>query len=142
MQNIKSKGGANMIKISEAEFEVMKIIWQRKQATSLEIIEDLQDHNWNFNTVRTLIKRLETKGAIKIIEQKGKVYTYMATIDENEFKRKSAKDLFKKLYDNSMNEFILKYGKVTAEDIQNKIDYIEAREEKEKKETQEKNKNK
>lgn len=131
-----------MIKISEAEFEVMKIIWQRKQATSLEIIEDLQDHNWNFNTVRTLIKRLETKGAIKIIEQKGKVYTYMATIDENEFKRKSAKDLFKKLYDNSMNEFILKYGKVTAEDIQNKIDYIEAREEKEKKETQEKNKNK
>ncbi len=66
----------------------------------------------------------------------------MATIDENEFKRKSAKDLFKKLYDNSMNEFILKYGKVTAEDIQNKIDYIEAREEKEKKETQEKNKNK
>lgn len=131
-----------MIKISEAEFEVMKIIWQRKQATSLEIIEDLQDHNWNFNTVRTLIKRLETKGAIKIIEQKGKVYTYMATIDENEFKRKSAKDLFKKLYDNSMNEFILNYGKVTAEDIQNKIDYIEAREEKEKKETQEKNKNK
>ncbi len=131
-----------MIKISEAEFEVMKIIWQRKQATSLEIIEDLQDHNWNFNTVRTLIKRLETKGAIKIIEQKGKVYTYMATIDENEFKRKSAKDLFKKLYDNSMNEFILKYGKVTAEDIQNKIDYIEAREENEKKETQKKNKNK
>lgn len=120
-----------MIKISEAEFEVMKVIWQRKQATSLEIIEDLQEHNWNFNTVRTLIKRLQYKGAIKIIEQKGKTYTYTATIDENEFKRESAKDLFKKLYDNSINEFILNYGKVTAEDIQNKIDYIEKQDKKE-----------
>lgn len=127
-----------MIKISEAEFEVMKVIWQREKATSLEIIEDLQGHNWNFNTVRTLIKRLQTKGAIKILEQKGKVYTYVAMIDEDEFKREAAKDLFRKLYDNSMNEFILNYGKITTEEIQDKIDYMEAQEKKEKKEAQKK----
>jgi len=61
-----------MIKISDAELEVMKVIWNRGKATSVEIIEDLteqQKTNWSYNTIRTLIKRLLVKGAIEIIKK-------------------------------------------------------------------------
>ena len=116
-----------MIRISDAEYEVMKIVWKRKETTSLEIIDDLKDYKWNFNTIRTLIKRLEDKGAIKVSGRRGKAYTYVATIEENEYKREVSRDLLKKLYNNSIDEFILEHskaGKITVKDIKNIIKYI------------------
>jgi BlaI family penicillinase repressor len=98
-----------MIKISNSELEVMKVIWKRKETTSIEIIEDLKDKNWNFNTTRTLIKRLLEKGAIEITQKKGKTYTYKAAIDENKYKAEATRELLKKLYNNSIEEFVLEY---------------------------------
>lgn len=124
-----------MIRISEAEFEVMKVIWKRKETTSLEIIEDLKDYKWNFNTIRTLIKRLQVKGAIKTSGRRGKTFTYVSTIDEKEYKMEMAKDLVKKLYNNSFEEFILDYcksSKVTADDLREVIKYIDKKEENQK----------
>ena len=46
-----------MIKISDAELEVMKVIWDKEKATSVEIIGGLPDVTWNYNTIRKLIKR-------------------------------------------------------------------------------------
>ncbi len=47
-----------MKRISNAELEVMKIIWKEKAVKSKKIIEQVKDFNWNDNTVRTLINRL------------------------------------------------------------------------------------
>ena len=50
--------------ISEAEFEVMKIIWKYAPISTNEITEKLlQTTNWSPKTIQTLIKRLVTKGA-------------------------------------------------------------------------------
>lgn len=120
-----------MVRISDAEFEVMKIIWKRKQATSLEIIGDLKNCKWTQNTIRTLIKRLEAKGAIKVIDKKGKAYTYAPIIDEKEYKNEMTKDLLKRLYNNSLKEFILQYHegvKVKPEEFEELLRYIEGRE--------------
>lgn len=124
-----------MVKISDAEYEVMKIAWRRKETTSLEIIEDLKDHKWNFNTIRTLIKRLEKKGALQVSGRRGKTFTYITTIDENEYKREMTREFVRKLYNDSLQDFILAYckaNKVTAEEIQELIDYIDEKEKREK----------
>ena len=65
-----------MKKISDAELEVLKIIWKKEKVNSLDIINELEEFNWNNNTVRTLIKRLLEKEAIEVIGQKNKVYYY------------------------------------------------------------------
>ena len=98
-----------MLKIPNAEIEVLKVIWNKGEATSREIIQDLKDYSWNDNTIRTLIKRLHKKGAIEIICKKGRAYTYRATLDETDYKIELTKDLLKKLYNNSMYEFIYDY---------------------------------
>lgn len=111
-----------MIKISDAELEVMKVIWTRGEITSNEIIEELKDYSWNFNTIRTLIKRLHKKGAIDVVGKKGKAYTYKAMLEESKYKNELTLDLLNKLYNNSINEFILDYCRnaeaESAEDIQ------------------------
>lgn len=139
-----------MIRISDAELEVMNIIWERKETTSLEIIDDLKNTKWNFNTIRTLIKRLQNKGAIEVSGRRGKTYTYRAVIDEKKYKKEMAKELIRKLYHNSIRDFLLNYcaeSKITVEEVKKLIDYIDEKEAKEKaakknskKNTEEKNK--
>ena len=51
--------------ISEAEFEVMKIIWKYAPINTNEITERLlKTTAWSPKTIQTLIKRLVTKGAL------------------------------------------------------------------------------
>ena len=98
-----------MIKISDAEMEVMQIIWEKKEVTSLQIIKQLNGHNWNDNTIRTLISRLINKKAVGISKKEGKTYTYVPLIKENEYKAKKTKNLIKQLYHGSVNEMLLNF---------------------------------
>lgn len=51
--------------ISEAEFEVMKIIWKHAPISTNEITDKLtRTTKWSPKTIQTLIKRLVTKGAL------------------------------------------------------------------------------
>lgn len=55
----------NLPQISEAEFEVMKIVWKYAPINTNEITEKLlQTTNWSPKTIQTLIKRLVTKGVL------------------------------------------------------------------------------
>lgn len=58
-----------MVRISDAELEVMEVVWSKGEATTSEIIKSITNHNWNSNTTRTLIGRLNKKGALKIVSQ-------------------------------------------------------------------------
>ena len=124
-----------MIKISDAEFEVMKIIWKKSEVTSMDVVQGLNSNKWKINTIRTLIKRLLDKGAIEIIRQEGNRYIYKAAIDENEYRKAATKDLVKKLYNNSVSDFVAEYcenNNVTSDEIKEVIRYIDERDKKKK----------
>lgn len=121
-----------MIKISDAEYEVMKIIWEEKRATAMEIIKKLNSQKWNYNTVRTLIKRLQNKGAIYASKENTKTNVYIPLIEEKEYKLQISKDLIKKLYNNSIEEFVLTYFKdnsLASEELANILSQIDELEE-------------
>lgn len=112
-----------MIKISDAELEVMKIIWRKKEITSSEIIDEITDQKWNRNTVRTLIKRLLNKKAIKISKKEKRLYFYVSLIDENTYKLNRIKSIIKQLFNNSLYDFF--ECLMTDESIHNElIDFL------------------
>ncbi|GBK61102.1 hypothetical protein PbDSM24746_11060 [Paenibacillus macerans] len=52
-------------RISEAEWEVMKVFWQSSPASANDVIEALSDDkDWKPATVKTLINRLLKKKAL------------------------------------------------------------------------------
>lgn len=52
-------------RISDAEFEVMDCLWQRSPLTASEIAERVAaERKWSLQTVKTLLSRLASKGAI------------------------------------------------------------------------------
>jgi BlaI family penicillinase repressor len=52
--------------ISESEWAVMEVLWDRSPATASEVAKTLQKKTgWAENTVRTLLARLVEKGALE-----------------------------------------------------------------------------
>lgn len=109
-----------MKKISDAELEVMKIIWKKNETTSLEIIKELQHSKWKENTIRTLINRLIAKKAIGISKREGKTYTYVPLIQEDEYGTYATKKFLKQLFHGSTKEllsFLVENDKNYCEEI-------------------------
>ncbi len=70
--------------ISEAEYEVMKVVWKYAPVNTNEITEKLlQTTSWSPKTIHTLIKRLVNKGALSY-EKQGRVFVYTPLVPENE----------------------------------------------------------
>jgi len=72
-------------RISETEWEIMRIVWKRQPVTSADVIAQLQkeDPTWRAVTAKTLLNRLVRKGAL-CYEAIGRVYHYSARVSEAE----------------------------------------------------------
>ena len=63
-------------KISDAEWEVMHVLWQSSPLTASEVVNDVGSRmRWHPKTVKTLLARLVRKGALRY-RQEGNRYLY------------------------------------------------------------------
>ena len=70
--------------ISEAEFEVMKVIWKYAPISTNEVTEKLtQTTDWSPKTIQTMLKRLVTKKALTY-EKQSRVFVYTPLVPETE----------------------------------------------------------
>ena len=73
-----------MIKISSAEWEVMRVLWAKGETTSADIIRILSDkQGWSASTVKTLLGRLAEKGYLTSYRQ-GRSFIYQTSLSEEE----------------------------------------------------------
>ncbi len=87
------------MKISDAEWRVMRIVWQRRTVTAAEVIEALAPKtDWNHRTVRTLLGRLAEKGALKT-EQEGNRYVYRPNVTQKRCVREETQSFVEKVFD-------------------------------------------
>lgn len=81
-------------KITDSEWEVMRVVWAQNKVTSKEIIEVLQQKkDWKPATTKTFIGRLVKKGMLET-EPDGKRYIYKAKVNEIESIKSSLDDFF------------------------------------------------
>lgn len=110
----------NLPKISDSEWEVMKIIWSKEEVTANEIIDNLKGkQEWKNTTIKSLINRLLNKEAIGF-RKNGKEYFYYPLISEEECIKEESQSFLKKVFNGSLNEMVLnlvKSEKLTQEDI-------------------------
>src|SRR5271168_5007626 len=73
----------NPIKISESEWQVMSIAWEKAPVSASEVVEALHRQKcWHSRTTRTLIDRLVKKKALKIRpEGKPNLYEPLITME-------------------------------------------------------------
>ena len=90
-------------RISEAEWEIMKLVWKSSPITSDEIIASLSDKmNWSGQTIKTFINRLLKKGAIGF-EKSGRNYLYHPIVSEKECIKAENKSFLERVYDGTVS---------------------------------------
>lgn len=97
--------------ISEAEFEVMRIIWKYAPINTNEIIEKLsQTTAWSPKTIQTLIKRLVTKKAITY-EKQSRIFVYTPLVGETEYIIQESSSFLNRYYDGNIASMLSVYLK-------------------------------
>lgn len=83
--------------ITDAEWEIMRVVWALGETTSSEIIEVLENKmDWKPSTVKTLLSRLVTKHYLET-RKEGKQFIYYALVEEEIAVNGAQKELFDKI---------------------------------------------
>ena len=101
-----------MKNISEAELEVMHVLWQKGESTSLEIISEVKKKKeWKNNTIMTLVSRLVNKEFIDVIREDKSLLIYKPKVSEYDYKSKETNNFIEKLYNGSINNMLVAFAK-------------------------------
>jgi BlaI family transcriptional regulator, penicillinase repressor len=111
---------ANAPRITDAEWEVMKVLWERAPQTANEIVIALDERKWSPATVRTLITRLVQKGALRF-EKSGREYSYLPCVTREEGIRQERRSFMRRVYDGAAQPLlagILEEEELSIEDLE------------------------
>lgn len=106
--------------ISEAEFEVMKIVWKYAPISTNEVTERLtKTTTWSPKTIQTLLKRLVTKGALTY-EKQSRVFVYRPLVEKSEYVSHESRSFLNRFYDGDITAMVSAYldnDKLTENEI-------------------------
>lgn len=107
-------------KISEAEAEIMKVVWENNGPVTYSQLRTVltQQMGWESPTVNTLVNRLVKKGILN--QEKKGVYYYTAAISEEEYTQVKTESFIQKVYGGNVKGLmsaLLSYDGITKEDL-------------------------
>lgn len=120
----------NLKKLPDAEFEIMKAVWQCKTViTSGAIMSLLSNNKWKAQTVLTLLGRLVERGFLDT-EKNSKERIYSSLINEEEYLQFETDNFFNRFHHNSFSSLVstLYQGKrLNESDLQELREWIKKR---------------
>jgi BlaI family penicillinase repressor len=109
------------VRITEAEWEVMAVVWGRAPVAATAIAEVLQEkRQWTLATVRTLLRRLVNKGALQQ-QAEGKRYIYQPRVSMAECVRRESESFLDRVLGRAPSVSLLhlvKRADLSPKDIQ------------------------
>lgn len=95
--------------ISDAEYEVMKIIWDCAPINTNQVVEKLSETSaWSPKTIQTLLHRLVKKGAISK-EKQGRIFVYTPLIQKEEYRCSASHNFLDRFYDGALGSMVLNF---------------------------------
>ena len=100
-----------MISISEAEAEVMAVLWRADQQSAEDIAVAMAERqDWQLATIKTLLNRLLNKGAISA-KKDGRRYLYSALLRRSEWQRRQSTNLIDRVFDGNVAPLVAHFSK-------------------------------
>ena len=92
--------------ISDAEWRVMRVVWRLGEATTAQVIAELDGKtSWKPKTIQTLIGRLVQKGALEF-EKSGREHRYRPAINEETCSREASRSFLDRVFDGKLAPFV------------------------------------
>jgi BlaI family penicillinase repressor len=112
---------AKLPQISDAEWDVIKVLWDRGEASAQDVTEALAvGRNWRPQTVKTLLNRLVKKGAVAYAEE-GRRFIYRPRVSRDAVARAESRSFLSRVFDGAVTPALvhfLKLGNLSSADIE------------------------
>ncbi len=123
-------GKTKLRAMSPAETEILRLVWQLKEATVQDIRAHLPaERTLAYNTVQTLLCRLEQKGYLKH-RDKGRAHVFSPRAEQEEVIKTTVRDFLGRLFGGDpkpLVQFLAEDGKIDEEDIKRLRQLIDKR---------------
>jgi BlaI family penicillinase repressor len=97
---------AELPAISDAEWAVMRVVWERAPVTANEVVEVLGPRrDWKPKTVQTLLRRLVDKGAIGY-EKRGREFVFRPLVDERACQAAESRSFLSRVFGGEVAPFL------------------------------------
>ena len=106
--------------ITEAEWKIMKVLWDKSPLGAYDIIEALAHEEWHPNTIKTLLARLTKKKALKVAKYKN-LHLYSPRITEEEGVHAESDDFLQRVFGGAVKPLLVHFArktKLTKADIE------------------------
>lgn len=117
-------------KISNAEWEVMSVVWARAPLTATEVYEALPSgHGWKQKTVNTFLTRLVDKGALAV-DRSGKAFVYKARLTREKCIAAEGESFLQRVFQGATGDLVLHFcgrAELTAEEIRELEEMLKAK---------------
>lgn len=108
------------VAISDAEWQVMQVIWRLGKATAAEVIAELAEStDWSHRTVRTLLGRLVEKEILTTVDD-GNRYIYRPLVSRQKCIRAESRSFLKRVFTGNAAELLVHFAQdaqITPEQI-------------------------
>ena len=114
-------------KISETEWKIMELLWNTPNQTIGDIKNALSDTGWSESTIKTFVRRLVQKGAVKADNSDGH-YVYTSAVNADVCKRKETRNFLSRIYQGSikmMMASLASESKLTEEETRKLMEIID-----------------
>ena len=103
------KMGKNIPSISESEWEIMNVLWDKAPQTANDIILSLQEStDWKPKTIRTLLDRLVQKDVVGVNKDQ-RVYTFYPLYSQEECQRAETESFINRIYGGTMKSMLVQF---------------------------------
>ncbi|MCM3169907.1 penicillinase repressor BlaI [Peribacillus frigoritolerans] len=99
----------NIPSISESEWEIMNVLWDKAPQTANDIILSLQEStDWKPKTIRTLLDRLVQKDVVGVNKNQ-RVYTFYPLYTQEECQRAETESFINRIYGGTMKSMLVQF---------------------------------
>lgn len=96
-------------RISDTEWQVMKILWAESPMTANQVVEKLEGiTTWKPKTVKTLLNRLINKKAIGF-NLEGRTYLYYPAVTESECIKAESQSFLERVYGGALDSMFANF---------------------------------
>jgi BlaI family penicillinase repressor len=107
-------------KISNAEWDVMSVVWAKAPLTATEVFDALPaGHGWKQKTVNTFLTRLVDKGVLNV-DKKEKAFVYTARMAREKCVQTEGDSFLRRVFQGATGDLVLHFcerADLTAEEI-------------------------
>ncbi|MCH6268832.1 BlaI/MecI/CopY family transcriptional regulator [Neobacillus citreus] len=120
--------------ISEAEYEVMKVIWNYEPISTPEVVEKLSNKSdWKPNTIHTMLARLVKKKALHA-RKDGRMFIYTSLVEKDQYVEQKSKSFLQQFFGGTLHSMVLNFienDQLSNEEISELKKILSTREKKE-----------